>query len=873
MGTAALAGKRADTWEKKIRPALSASAAFDEGFFKDHGERLWTPNDQDRSAAILLHIELVSRVATQRLDYSHGVEEGALKSIFELFGRTRTFCTENPGCSTFEIVAWHVLNATVRPFTARWHPIGQAGGLRALDTSDEFRGELETVQSALLDLDAVLQVIAAYRGYSPTQARRVVQTAVDEEMQSFPGWRPMGRIDKADLLSTRERDMILARRQHYDLDQKQGWASGLALSGGGIRSATFAIGVLAALARRNLLPQFDYISSVSGGGYAAGFLTQLLAGKDEDPNFGLEAHKQPFVRDEGESRILRKVRNGASYLSGSFVERTALAAIQAHGMFMNLLVVTLLTAVFAYVEFAVRHATPWTTTDAFSLFLPVVAIGGLVITRLARKTFYHEDKPSYLMTFFGGLFLLLPTMFVLHFFHAGVRFLANFVLGVQTSPAAPITLIAILAWLALTISGFVAVGAIVSQFNRLRPALLTTISAIFLLVAQSLFYNFFADIGPAAATVWAAAAIVTLLILWLVIDINVASLHHYYRFKLSKAFLLKPSCDPAEPMNLSTFDARRALFPIINCALNVPSSSDPVMRGRLSDVFAITPVAAGARVLGYFETDSWEVSNTNLDLGSTIALSGAAVSPQMGLRTKRYASFWLTVLNLRLGIWLRRPGKSPAAPGLWYLLKEMTATADERGAFLNISDGGHIENLGVYELMKRRCRFIVAIDGENDPTMTFHALTNLQRLAYIDFGITLDVNLDDLRLGEAGYSRSHFQLCRILYPQGPDDSPLEVGYLLYMKLSLTGNEGEYLKRFKLDEPTFPHHSTADQFFSETQFEAYRSLGEHIGEKMFLPAITGPLDQTNVQLEEWFRCLGHSMLRPVSTGERAPQTAR
>ncbi|YBV96851.1 hypothetical protein M1D80_08015 [Phyllobacteriaceae bacterium JZ32] len=77
---------------------------------------------------------------------------------------------------------------------------------------------------------------------------------------------------------------------------------------------------------------------------------------------------------------------------------------------------------------------------------------------------------------------------------------------------------------------------------------------------------------------------------------------------------------------------------------------------------------------------------------------------------------------------------------------------------------------------------------------------------------------------------------------------------------MTGNEGEYLKRFKLDEPTFPHHSTADQFYSETQFEAYRSLGEHIREKMFLPAIIGPIDQTNIQLEDWFGLLGRSLLQ-------------
>ncbi|MBN9245737.1 MAG: patatin-like phospholipase family protein [Mesorhizobium sp.] len=688
-------------------------------------------------------------------------------------------------------------------------------------------------------------------------------------MRLSPVWRPMG-LSEVDELASQEKELVLVRRRQYEIDQERRWASGIALSGGGIRSATFAIGVLAALARRNLLPQFDYISSVSGGGFTAGFLTQLLGGPDNDPHFGLDANKQPFVRDDGESLILRKVRQSASYLSGSFLECLALGTIQAHGIFINLLVITLLIAIFAYGDFAVSVFIPGSLTDILSAFLSIAAVCGILIIPLASKTFYRDNKPSFLMSFFGLLFLLPPAVFVLHLFHAGVRYLTGlFVVGIQTTVSyAPVTLGAILTWLALTVSGFVAAGAIVSQFNRLRPAFLTAFLVLFLLMTESLFYTFFVDGGQSTGIISAGLAAVTLFFLWRFLDINVASLHHYYRAKLSDAFLLRPSGEVADPINLSTFDGRRALFPIINCALNVPNSKNPVMRGRLSDVFAITPVAAGAGVLGYIETSSWEKSNTNLDLGSTIALSGAAVSPQMGLRTKRYASFWLTALNLRLGIWLRRPGITSRGPGLWHLVKEMTATADEHGAFLNISDGGHIENLGVYELLKRRCRFVVAIDGENDPTMTFHALTNLQRLAYIDFGIVLDINLDDLRLGEAGYSRSHFQLCRIFYPQSPDQALQEIGYLLYMKLSLTGNEGEYLRRYKLDEPAFPHHSTADQFFSETQFEAYRSLGEHVGEKMFLPAITGPLSRKDVQLEEWFRCLGHSLLRPMPSSQGA-----
>jgi hypothetical protein len=859
-----LAGKSTETWENKLRSALSSSVIFNETFFKEYGHRSWEPNEADYRAALSLHIELVSRVATQHLDYSQGVEEAALTSIFELFGKTRSFCSSNLGCSTFEIVTWHVLNSRVRPFTARWHSISQAGGLRALDTSDQFRAELKVVQLALLDLDKALQLIAGHDGYSAPQDAPPQHAAINAEMQLTPAWRPMGIRNGTDNLAAQERDLVLARRHQYQIDTERSWATGMALSGGGIRSATFAIGVLAALAHRNLLPQFDYISSVSGGGFAAGFLTQLLSGPDNDLRFGLDAKKQPFETDEGESLILRKVRHGASYLSGSFLERLALGTIQAHGIFINLLVITLLIAIVAYGEFAIGSSIPGNMTDIFSAFLPIAAVSGILIIPLASKTFYRDNKPSLLMSSFGFLFLLPPAVFVLHLFHAGVRYLTGlFMVGTETSVTyAPVTLGAILTWLALTISGFVAAGAIISQFNRLRPAFLTASSVLFLLMTESLFYTFFIDSGPFVGIISAGLAAVIIFFLWLFLDINVASLHHYYRAKLSDAFLLRPSGEPADPMNLSTFDGRRALFPIINCALNVPNSKDPVMRGRLSDVFAITPVAAGAGVLGYLDTPSWEKSNPNLDLGSTIALSGAAVSPQMGLRTKRYASFWLTALNLRLGIWLRRPGNTSRGPGLWQLVKEMTATADEHGAFLNISDGGHIENLGVYELLKRRCRFIVAIDGENDPTMTFHALTNLQRLAYIDFGIVLDLNLDDLRLGEAGYSRSHFQLCRIFYPQRPDQASREIGYLLYIKLSLTGNEGEYLRRYKLDEPAFPHHSTADQFFSETQFEAYRSLGEHVGEKLFLPAITGPLDQKDVPLEEWFRCLGHSLLRPM-----------
>jgi hypothetical protein len=89
-----------------------------------------------------------------------------------------------------------------------------------------------------------------------------------------------------------------------------------------------------------------------------------------------------------------------------------------------------------------------------------------------------------------------------------------------------------------------------------------------------------------------------------------------------------------------------------------------------------------------------------------------------------------------------------------------------------------------------------------------------------------------------------------------------IGYLLYLKLSLTGNEGEFIRRYRLDEPAFPHHSTADQLFSEAQFEAYRTLGEHVGDKLFLRAIVGDVaDSHSISVENWFLELGKSLLEP------------
>lgn len=121
---------------------------------------------------------------------------------------------------------------------------------------------------------------------------------------------------------------------------------------------------------------------------------------------------------------------------------------------------------------------------------------------------------------------------------------------------------------------------------------------------------------------------------------------------------------------------------------------------------------------------------------------------------------------------------------------------------------------------------VVVIDGESDPTMGFEGLTTLMRLARIDLGVVIDIDLKPLFPNELGLSQAHLAIGSILY--GEHDGVVQEGRLIYVKASLTGAENPYVRRYRQDCPAFPHQTTADQFFREVQFEAYRALGEQVG---------------------------------------------
>jgi hypothetical protein len=327
------------------------------------------------------------------------------------------------------------------------------------------------------------------------------------------------------------------------------------------------------------------------------------------------------------------------------------------------------------------------------------------------------------------------------------------------------------------------------------------------------------------------------------------SLHSFYRDRLSRAYINDGSSDgqPAPCLSELAATASGAPFHLVNAAVNLPASADIELRGRRSDFFLLSPLWTGSVVTGYCRTEDLEAAlkkrGENCDLSTAMAISGAAVSPHMGTRNLgAVARTALVAANVRLSHWLPNPSKVAAGkpPGRFSVMgsrwREARGTFDEDDDFVNLSDGGHVENLGVYELLRRRCKLIIAVDGECDPLRGSGALIKATRLAAIDLGVRIELDLAEVRLDESvsepGLSQGHWAFGTIDYGPSASGAGRELGYIVYVKSLLTGNEPDYVKQYQRRHPAFPHQTTADQFFDEEQFEAYRALGEHAAGDLF-----------------------------------------
>jgi hypothetical protein len=284
-------------------------------------------------------------------------------------------------------------------------------------------------------------------------------------------------------------------------------------------------------------------------------------------------------------------------------------------------------------------------------------------------------------------------------------------------------------------------------------------------------------------------------------------------------------------------------FHIINAALNVVSAKKLAWQQRKAEPFTVSPLHSGSSCLGYRASVDYG-DPKGISLGTAVAISGAAASPNMGYHSSPPLAFLLTLLNVRLGWWLGNPGpkgdKTYTFEGPRFaakpLVMEMLGLTTDQRRYVYLSDGGHFENLGLYEMVRRRCRFIVVSDAGCDPDFAFEDLGNAVRKISLDLGVTIEFNgltkllnrADANAPGRRKVPRATYAIGRVGYAAADGAGSVD-GIILYIKPTFYQDEirNAGVRNYAAANPQFPQQGTGNQWFDEPQFESYRALGFEI----------------------------------------------
>jgi hypothetical protein len=585
----------------------------------------------------------------------------------------------------------------------------------------------------------------------------------------------------------KEKEFIQKRRRFLNINSKRG-LTGISLSGGGIRSSTFSFGFIKALKEKNAF-KFDYISTVSGGGYSGSFiLKRLLEGKP--------------CCDEGAKEYLK--RKGSYLTPHCFSDRN-----QKEGFLKKIL------CIFERMDFL----SSWFAVGIlrgvwyFLFFL-------FIILTLLKTSEYISQKFNLTYQDFKEVLKALGISFILsafayHFLHSfrkswDERFLF-FTFGFILS----LLLIVLVLFFYPVFIKFFPYGTFINNIDLFFLFILVVIVGIFA--------------NP-----------------------NILSMHTFYRMRLKDAFL------EGKDYPLRGFLNENIPYPLINTTLNI--IGDKSLAGEKSfDFFLFSPYFCGSKLTKYAETSCLY---KDICLSTAVTISGAALNPMMGVYTNKLTAFIMNVLNLRLGYWADNPkyfqrrdilskvvqkfSKNGIVFWPYYNLMEILGKSTLSRLKVNLSDGGHIENLGAFELLRRHCSLVVVVDAGMDRNYTFEDLKKLIQRAKNELNTEITFPNDEKPEvfikpePSEGFSKKNFCIGKINYP---DNSK---GIFVYIKTSITKDVFlEDLKKierkdknplyidYKDYNPDFPHETTFDQFFDPLQWEAYYRLGEDIGRKFVL----------------------------------------
>ncbi len=386
--------------------------------------------------------------------------------------------------------------------------------------------------------------------------------------------------------------------------------------------------------------------------------------------------------------------------------------------------------------------------------------------------------------------------------------------------------------------------------------------------------------------VFGASVAAALLLSWRV-DVNEFSVHLLYRNRLVRCFLgagvlhrpFQPWTGFSSRDDLSLSDIASTAttpsgrvdgrpFPILNTTLNVVRGRELALQMRKARSFTFTPIYsgftrplrsepdcemnyqlsrdAGPQPARPFSKWAWALekhlpaklhappSIRGISLGTAMAISGAAASPNMGFYSNPGVGFLLTVFDVRLGWWIGNPHNPDAWKkgrpryGFAWLVRELLGLTTDDQDFVYLSDGGHFENLGIYELVRRRCKVIVASDVSQDPLYGGAELRNAIEKCRVDFGVEIYIDLGNFKpQGDPPRSGCHYAIGNILYPPNPrgEGGHDRTGTLILLKPAIVTADPFDVRGYPQTDPEFPHDSTFNQWFDEAHFENYRALGE------------------------------------------------
>lgn len=579
---------------------------------------------------------------------------------------------------------------------------------------------------------------------------------------------------------------------------------GIAMSGGGIRSAIINMGILKTFNRFGILEKADYLSTVSGGGYCGAYVQTTI--RREQGNYAalFDDKKMKALREHGEYMMpgmgFKKKWNQLMLFVGYFVS-TIMSFISP------IIVFSMLFLLVSFFNMGISSVL-----GNFDI-QPATHIGHYMLYSIGAVVFLH--------------------------------FLSNIALVFN-----------------LDVS---------KRFNYFENGLLVGTLIFFTGVYLLSFYA--AENGHPLSTLndilLKLAIVVGLFVLGYFANPNAISFHRYYRKQLSDCFMQFAG----EWRNIALkdlFNARSerkedyiAPYPLINTCLNLQAQiPEKTFKGlKSNDFFLLSPLFSGSKLTNYVRNIHYR-DYANMTLPAATTISAAAVNPGMGIYSSPILSVLMTIFNARLGFWVSNPliAKSRRTTPWWpiYFFKELFSNIGLSNRMVNISDGGHIENLAAYELIRRRCRLILCTDGGQDGIFSFSDLENLIVRARNELGVAIEFpkgqepeNLIRPRPSK-GYSQKRFAVgrMRLLWTDPKIDGDKcsykkgdIIGTFVYMKssviapqdkpvLSANPTEEEMLRfgtyKYKIHHPAFPHEPTSDQFFDEVQWESYFRLGQFIG---------------------------------------------